>query len=102
VQDHIIVALTEAEAAHWTAYEALWKLDTGMEDAPVGISMAKAVASEGFPRACDASHDVHAGVGADLDFGLTHYTVRARTFQHYLGDATYHRARMARLMKLAQ
>ena len=101
VQDHIIVALTEAEASHWTAYEALWRLDTGREDAALGISLAKAVASEGFPKACDASHNVHAGVGVDLDFGLTHYTVRSRTFQHYLGDATHHRARMANLMNLA-
>jgi alkylation response protein AidB-like acyl-CoA dehydrogenase len=101
VQDHIIVALTEAEAAHWTSFEALWRLDSGRDDASIGISMAKAVASEGFPKACDASHNVHAGIGVDLDFGLTHYTVRSRTFQHYLGDAIHHRARMADLMKLS-
>ena len=63
--------------------------------------MAKAVESEGFPKACDASHNVHAGIGVDLDFGLTHYTVRYRTFQHYLGDAIYHRARMAKLMSVS-
>jgi alkylation response protein AidB-like acyl-CoA dehydrogenase len=62
--------------------------------------MAKAVASDGFSKCCDASQNVHAGVGVDLDLGLTHYTVRARTFQHYLGDATYHRRRMAQLMNL--
>ena len=100
VQDHIIVSLTEAEASKWTAYEALWRLDSGRADATVGISMAKAVASDGFNKACDASHNVHAGVGVDLDLGLTHYTARARTFQHYLGDATYHRRRMAELMEL--
>lgn len=100
VQDHIIVALTEAEASKWTSYEALWRLDTGRADAQVGVSIAKAVASDGFSKTCDASHNVHAGVGVDLDLGLTHYTVRARTFQHYLGDATYHRRRMAGLMEL--
>ena len=101
VQDHIIVALTEAEAAKWTSYEALWRVDSGRDDAALGVSMAKAVASDGFSKACDASHNVHAGVGVDLDFGLTHYTVRARTFQHYLGDATFHRKRMASLMELS-
>ena len=100
VQDHIIVSLTEAEAAKWTSYEALWRLDNGHDDAAVGISMAKAVASDGFSKACDSSQNVHAGVGVDLDFGLTHYTVRSRTFQHYLGDAVYHRRRMAQLMKV--
>ncbi len=64
----------------------------------MGISMAKAVVSEGFNKACDAAHNVLAGVGVDLDMGLTHYTVRARTFQHYLGDSSFHRARMASLM----
>jgi len=100
VQDHIIVSLTEAEAIKWTSYEALWRLDGGHGDASVGISMAKAVASDGFSKCCDSSQNVHAGVGVDLDLGLTHYTARSRTFQHYLGDATFHRRRMAHLMNL--
>lgn len=100
VQDHIIISLTEAEAIKWTSYEALWRLDEGHSDASVGISMAKAVASDGFSKGCDASQNVHAGIGVDLDLGLTNYTSRSRTFQHYLGDATHHRQRMAKLMQL--
>ncbi len=99
VQDHVIESLNEADAAKWATYEALWQLDEGLAEAPVSISMAKAVASVGFPKACDASHHVHAGVGTDLEYGLTQYTKRARTLQHYLGDANYHRVRMARLLK---
>ena len=101
VQDHVIDALTDADSAKWTAFEALWKLDEGMSDAPVGVSTAKSVASLGFPRACDAAHHVHAGIGADLEYGLTQYTKRARTLQHYLGDHVYHKARMARLLSMA-
>ena len=101
VQDHVIDALTDADSAKWTAFEALWQLDEGMADAPIGVSTAKSVASLGFPRACDAAHHVHAGIGADLEYGLTQYTKRARTLQHYLGDHVYHKARMARLMSLA-
>ena len=100
VQDHVIDALTDADSAKWTAFEALWQLDEDMSDAPVGVSTAKAVVSLGFPRACDAAHHVHAGIGADLEYGLTQYTKRARTLQHYLGDHVYHKARMAKLMKL--
>lgn len=102
VQDHVIDAVTDADSAKWTAFEALWQLDRGMEDASIGVSTAKAVASRGFPRACDAAHHVHAGIGADLEYGLTQYTKRARTLQHYLGDHVYHKARMARLMNLAK
>ena len=98
VQDHVIQALTEADASKWTSYEALWKLDEGLPEAALGISMAKAVSSVGFPKACEAAHHVYAGIGTDLELGLTQYTMRARTLQHYLGDAIYHRKRMARLM----
>ena len=53
-------------------------------------------------RACDAAHPGRAGTGADLEYGLTQYTKRARTLQHYLGDHVYHKARMARLLNLAK
>ena len=98
VQDHVIDALNEADAAKWSTYEALSQLDQGEPGASVAISMAKAVVSTGFPKACDATHHVHAGIGTDLEFGLTQYTKRARTLQHYLGDAIYHKSRMARLL----
>ena len=100
VQDRIIDALNAVEAMRWTTYEALWKLDEGREDAAIAVSTAKAVASDQFPRACDASHHVHAGIGTDLNYGLTHHTKRARTFQHYLGDANHHRKRLAGLLNL--
>jgi alkylation response protein AidB-like acyl-CoA dehydrogenase len=100
VQDRIIDALNDTEAARWTAYEALWKLDEIRADAPLAVSTAKAVVSDGFPRVCDNSHHVHGGIGTDLAFGLTHYTKRARTFQHYLGDAIHHKRRLARLLEL--
>ena len=99
VQDHVIETLNQADAAKWAAYEALSHLDQGLPEAQVTISMAKAVASVGFPTACDESHHVHAGIGVDLEYGLTQYTKRARTLQHYLGDANFHRARMARLLQ---
>ncbi|MFH1140715.1 MAG: acyl-CoA dehydrogenase family protein [Chloroflexota bacterium] len=87
VQGHVIIALTESDACKWTAYEALWMLDSDRKEAQIGVSTAKAVASDSFWKACDASHDIHGGIGIDITYGLTHYTKRARTFQHYLGDA---------------
>ena len=99
VQDHVIESLTQADAAKWATYEALSQVDEGQTDARVSISMAKAIASVGFPLACDESHHVHAGIGTDLEYGLTQFTKRARTLQHYLGDAVHHKARMARLLQ---
>lgn len=100
VQDLIIKALNDADAIRWTTYEALWKLDEGREDGPLAASMAKAVASEGFDRACENAHYVHAGAGMDLDYGLTNHTKRSKFYGHYLGDAIHHKLRMAKLLGL--
>ena len=100
VQDLVIAALNDADAMRWTTYEALWKTDAGLPGGPLAASMAKVVASEGFPRACENGHYVHAGVGMDLDYGLTHQTERSRLASLYLGDATHHKLRMARLLDL--
>ena len=99
VQTGVIDALTEAHMGCWTTYEALWRLDNGDPGAQSAISMAKAVASVGFSKACDASHNVYAGIGVEPDVGLAQYTKRARTYQPYLGDAGYHTQRMAQLMR---
>ena len=99
VQDHLIEALNSEQSTRWTTYEALWKLDGGAADAQLAISMAKAVASDAYFTACEASHHVHGGIGVDMNYGLAYYTQKSRTLQHYLGDAVYHRKRMAALLR---
>ena len=70
-----------------------------MPEVAASISKAKAVVHAGFPKACDASHHIHAGIGTDPEFDQTQYTKRARTLQHYLGDTIFHRSRMAKMLK---
>jgi alkylation response protein AidB-like acyl-CoA dehydrogenase len=94
VQDHIIGMVNHLDAARWTTYEALWKLDTG-QPAASSVHLAKAVASEAHLKVCDGGHEVHAGVGVIREYGLTLHTQRSRTLYHLLGDARYHRRRMA-------
>ncbi len=94
VQDHIIRLVNHLDAARWTTYEALWKLDSG-RPASAGVHMAKAVAAEAYMEACNAAHEVHAGVGSDLSYGLVPHTRMSRTLFHYLGDPRWHRRRMA-------
>ncbi|MEX1253494.1 MAG: acyl-CoA dehydrogenase family protein [Dehalococcoidia bacterium] len=98
VQDHLVDMLNHADAARWTAYEAVWKLETGRPDAREAVSVAKAVASEGFYQSCESAHHVHAGVGSDKAYGLYLYTQRSRALYHYLGDPAHHRRRIARLL----
>jgi alkylation response protein AidB-like acyl-CoA dehydrogenase len=97
VQDHIIGMVNHLDAARWTTYEALWKLDSG-RSAASGVHLAKAVTSEAHLKVCDGAHEVHAGVGVIREYGLTLHTQRSRTLYHLLGDARYHRRRLADAM----
>jgi alkylation response protein AidB-like acyl-CoA dehydrogenase len=97
VQDHIIGMVNHLDAARWTTYEALWKLDSS-RPAASGVHLAKAVTSEAHLKVCDGAHEVHAGVGVIREYGLTLHTQRSRTLYHLLGDARYHRRRIADAM----
>jgi alkylation response protein AidB-like acyl-CoA dehydrogenase len=94
VQDHIIRLANHLDAARWTTAEALWKLDTG-RPATAAVHMAKAVSSEAYLEACNAAHEVHAGQGSLLEYGLVAHTQMSRTLFPYLGDPRWHKRRMA-------
>jgi len=94
VQDHIIRLVNHLDSARWTTGEALWKLDAG-RPAAAAAHMAKAVSSEGYLEACNAAHEVHAGMGSLTEYGLSAHTQMSRTLFHYLGDPRWHKRRMA-------
>jgi alkylation response protein AidB-like acyl-CoA dehydrogenase len=94
VQDHIIRLANHLDAARWTTAEALWKLDTG-RPAAAAVHMAKAVSSEAYLEACNAAHEVHAGQGSLIEYGLAAHTQMSRTLFAYLGDPRWHKRRMA-------
>ena len=94
VQDHIVRLVNHLDGARWATGEALWKLDTG-RPAAAAVHMAKAVASEAYLEACNAAHEVHAGQGSLVEYGLAAHTQMSRTLFHYLGDPRWHKRRMA-------
>ena len=100
VQDHIIHIVNYLDAARWTTYEALWKLDSGM-DAAASVHVAKSVASESYMRACDFAHEVHAGIGVVREYGLTLHTRMSRSLYHCLGAPRVHRQRLESVLDLA-
>ena len=100
VQDHIIHMVNYLDAARWTTYEALWKLDSGM-DAAASIHVAKSVSSESYMRACDYAHEVHAGIGVVREYGLTLHTKMSRSLYHCLGAPALHRKRLEDVLGLA-
>jgi len=94
VQDHIVALVNHLDGARWTTAEALWKLDTG-QPATAAVHLAKAMASEGYLEACNFAHEVHAGQGSLMEYGLAAHTQMSRTLFHYLGDPRWHKRRMA-------
>jgi alkylation response protein AidB-like acyl-CoA dehydrogenase len=99
VQDHVIHIVNYLDAARWTTYEALWKVDSGM-DAAAGVHVAKSVASESYMRACDFAHEVHAGIGVMREYGLTLHTKMSRSLYHCLGAPKAHRKKLESVLKL--
>lgn len=97
IQDHIVDIVNHLDAARWTTYEALWKLDT---DKPVGksVHLAKAVASEAYFQGSTSAHHVHGGIGYLESYGLTLHTKMSRGLYHQLGEPRYHRKAIARML----
>jgi alkylation response protein AidB-like acyl-CoA dehydrogenase len=94
VQDHIIRLVNSLDAARWTTWEAIWKLDTG-RPAAASVHLAKAVTAEAHIEACNAAHEVHAGIGSALEYGLVPHTQLSRSLFNYLGDPKWHKRQMA-------
>jgi len=94
VQDHIIRLVNHLDAARWTTWQAVWKLDTG-RPAAASVHLAKAVTAEAHYEACNAAHEVHGGIGSSLEYGLVPHTQLSRTLFSYLGDPKWHKRQMA-------
>ena len=99
VQDHVIHMVNYLDAARWTTYEALWKIDGGA-DAAASVHVAKSVSSESYMRACDFAHEVHAGIGVVREYGLTLHTKMSRSLYHCLGAPSFHRKRLESVLDL--
>ena len=97
VQDMIIEIINHEEAARWTTYECLWKLDNQMP-AQESIHLAKAVSSEAYWQACTLGHQVFSGVSYSKEHPLSFHTRASRHLYNYLGEPCYHRQQLARLL----
>lgn len=97
VQDHLIELVNYLDAARWTNYEAIWKVDTG-QPAEAGLHLARSVVADAHFEACNYAHEIHAGLGADMQYGLAKHTYTSRSLYHFLGDPRTHRDLMTRAL----
>ncbi len=97
VQDLIIEMVNHRDAARWTTYECLWKLDTG-RPAEESVHLAKAVTSEAYWQVCTLAHRVLSGVSYSREHPASFHTRASRSLYHCLGDPAHHRRELARLI----
>ncbi|HEX3862648.1 MAG TPA: acyl-CoA dehydrogenase [Stellaceae bacterium] len=90
--------LVEIENAKSLTYYAAWAVDEEDADAVMAVSMAKAAASDAGRKVCAAGIQLHGGIGMTWEHDLHLYLKRAKASEIALGDATWHRERIARLM----
>jgi len=90
--------LVEIENAKSLTYYAAWAVDEALAEASEAVSMAKACASDASRKVAAAGIQLHGGIGMTWEHDLQLYLKRAKASETALGDATWHRERLARLM----
>jgi alkylation response protein AidB-like acyl-CoA dehydrogenase len=80
-------AYIDAEAIRLTAWQAAWRLDTGLP-AAAEVAVAKFWAADGGQRVVHAAQHLHGGVGVDRDYPLHRYFLWAKHLELTLGGAT--------------
>jgi len=87
--------LLETENARSATYYAAWTAEAEPESLPLASSMAKAYASDAGWRVANESIQVHGGIGFTWEHDLHFFLKRARADAALLGDAKWHRERVA-------
>jgi alkylation response protein AidB-like acyl-CoA dehydrogenase len=87
--------LLETENSRSAVYGAAWAADAEPESLPLAASMAKAYGSDAGWRVPDMAIQVHGGIGFTWEHDLHFFLKRGRANAASLGDAKWHRERVA-------
>jgi alkylation response protein AidB-like acyl-CoA dehydrogenase len=88
----------ETESSRSAAYYAAWALEENAPDASVAVSIAKMYASDAGRTVGNRGIQVHGGMGFTWENDIHLYYRRAKASETALGDATFHRERIARMV----
>jgi alkylation response protein AidB-like acyl-CoA dehydrogenase len=86
----------ETESSRSATYYAAWALEENTPDAAPSVSVAKMYASDASRTVGNRGIQVHGGMGFTWENDLHLYYRRAKASETMLGDATFHRERIAR------
>ena len=88
----------ETESARSAVYYAAWALQERAPDAAIAAAIAKIYASDASRTVGNRGIQVHGGMGFTWENDLHLYYRRAKASETMLGDATFHREQLARLV----
>ena len=88
----------ETESSRSAAYYAAWALEHDAPDAATATSIAKMYASDACRAVGNRGIQIHGGNGFAWENDIHLYYRRAKASETMLGDATFHRERIARLV----
>ncbi len=80
-------AYIDTQGIQFTAWQAAWRLDQGL-DAADELDIAKFWAAEAGSRVADAAQHLHGGIGVDTDYPLHRYYRLAKHLELTLGGRT--------------
>jgi len=90
------------DAALTLVDQALETVALDLTERPVDVSVAKSFVSEAFAHAAHDNIQIHGGVGFTWEYDTHLYLRRARSSAQLLGDATWHRERIAASLSVAE
>ena len=88
----------ETESARSAVYYAAWALQENSPDAAAAVSIAKMYASDAARTVGNRAIQIHGGMGFTWENDVHLYYRRAKASETFLGDSTFHRERLARLV----
>ncbi|HUC05019.1 MAG TPA: acyl-CoA dehydrogenase family protein [Acidimicrobiales bacterium] len=92
-------ALVDVEGMRSTAYYAAWCAAADDDERSMAASMAKAWCSDASRRVMATGLQVHGGIGFTWEHDMHLFLKRAQLDQVTMGDAPYHRDRIAGLLR---
>jgi alkylation response protein AidB-like acyl-CoA dehydrogenase len=102
VQHQLADVVLWLESGRSAYYYAAWTLNENDPAAASAVAIAKAYLSDAAREVGNRGVQVHGGIGFTWEHDLQLYYKRAKSSEILLGDATYHRERLAELVVDAQ
>jgi alkylation response protein AidB-like acyl-CoA dehydrogenase len=90
----------ELEASRSASLYAAWAVATEADDQDIAISIAKSSCGDWLGHLAGEGLQVHGGIGYTWEHDMHLYLRRMKSLEAFMGDAAYHRERLARLIEL--